>query len=114
MTHGRTGERTDERTQILKSPTTSSRDQKINKFKNDPFWRKLTQIWPKFGYIFHVKYASPSFCPIKLYKYKLFYFPHFFSLLVSRRSRWRPRDSRPYVRPCVRHAVALKPFITFF
>ena len=26
--------------------------------------------------------------------------------LVSRRSRWRPKDSRPSVRPSVRHAVA--------
>ena len=40
------------------------------------------------------------------------------TFLVSRRSRWRPKDSRlcvrASVRPYVCHAVARKPFITFF
>ena len=31
----------------------------------------------------------------------------FVSFLVSRRSRWRPKDSRPYVRPSVRPCVTL-------
>ena len=127
------------------------------KFKNDPFWPKLTQIWPKFGYIW--LYRS-SVCPLvpslsrspfitfsetlllvrtwkggknvfliififfpflaKNYpklpiltsnsqnRYFSLQFRNFFLLslvyvvltfFVSRRSRWRPKDSRPYVRP---------------
>ena len=45
-------------------------------------------------------------CNMKYSKYTLF--------LVSRRSRWRPKDSRVCVHTYVRHMVSRKPFITFF
>ena len=86
VTDGRTDARTYVRTWILRSPTTSSRDQKSSRNPNFQLFETQNNLfWP---------------------------------FLVSRRSRWRPKDSRPSVRTSVRasvrHAVARKPFITFF
>ena len=81
----RTHAHTDGRTWILRSPTTSSRDQKGHVLWK---WSKMPKI-EGFPHFFKKPHID---------------FPNF---LVSRRSRWRPKDSRPYVRPCVRPYVTL-------
>ena len=92
-------------TWILRSPTTSPRDQKI-------FFLKInTHYWNRQHFFIQKKKRMGN--------WRLFaFFVERNQFLVSRRSRWRPKDSRPcirtYVRAYVRHAVARKPFITFF